>query len=405
MPPSRRHDHQRCAPDPDELLDCPHFGTCGGCALLDQPIRWQISDKVARCEQLLAPWLGGRGVDHRMPERVPRWFRSRLLWPVRPGKKGKPMAGLFAYRSHDIVRIDECQTTDRWLTALGQTAESILRELQVTPFDPARGRGHVKAIWARLASGTGEVLAGIVTRPGEFFAGREFADRLHAAAAGLPRGRQNRTLVGIVHGISERDDDFLLGDRHVPLRGRDHIVDERDGLTFRISAGSFYQIHAGANALLYREALAMCGDVKGQHVVDGYGGVGTFGLRLLRAGAERLTIVEDNAAACRDAAHNATTNGCEATVVRAPFAAAELPAEPDLLVVDPPRAGLGPAGAVRAIAARPRRILHVACDAEALARDLRALTAGGYVTRAVRLCDLFPHTEHVELLALLERAP
>ncbi|MCA8951323.1 MAG: class I SAM-dependent RNA methyltransferase [Planctomycetes bacterium] len=404
--PHRRTPNRRTD---SETLECVHFGTCGGCSLLDQPIRWQLADKVAVCERKLATALGDRlggvAIAHTAPDHTPRWFRTRLLYPVRAGKKGRPITGLYAYRTNDIVRIEECQTADRWLTELGRAAEGLMRELGLQAFEPRKGTGHVIAFQARLASGTGEVLAGLVTRPGPFEAGRAFADGLLAAARSLPRGRQPRELVGVVHGITEREDGFLLADRHVPLRGRDHVVDRRDGLEFRISAGSFYQIHAGASALLYREALALLGDVTGQRVVDGYGGVGAFGLRLLRAGAASVTIVEDNAAACRDAEHNARANGLDATVVRAPFATAGFEVEPDLLVVDPPRSGLGDTGVARVLTARPRRLLHVACDVDALARDLDALTANGYRVRALRLCDLFPHTEHIELAALLERDP
>ena len=384
---------------------CRHFGVCGGCSLLDQPVRWQIHDKVEACERLLGTFLGGQRIRFSLPDRPQRFFRTRLLYPVRRDREGLPITGLYEFHSHNLVRIEECRTQDLWLTELGRAAERVLRELRLEAFVPATGRGAVKGLWARLASGTGEVLAGIVTRPGEFAAGAEFATQLQAAAEGLPqRASRRRKLVGVVHSISERDDPFLLGDRHVPLRGRDHIVDERDGLTFRVSAGSFYQIHAGAHALLYRPALALCGDVAGRTVIDAYGGVGAFGLRFARAGAAQVTIVEDNPSACRDAEHNLAANTiANARVVRSSFPGANLPPKPDLLVVDPPRAGLGRAGVDRALALAPAQLLYVACDAEALARDLVPLTAGGYRTAAVELCDLFPHTEHVELLAQLTR--
>jgi len=281
----------------------------------------------------------------------------------------------------------------------------VLRELRVHAFDARRSTGQVKALWARLASGTGQVVAGIVTRPGVFAGGRELADALHEAGTRLREGREKRELVGIVHSISDRDDEFLLGDRHVPLRGTDHVIDRRDGLTFRVSAGSFYQVHADAHELLYRPALRMCGDIKGKTVIDGYGGIGAFGVRFAKAGAAAVTIVEDNAAACRDAEHNIAANELKnACVLRAPFADAKLPERPDLLVVDPPRIGLQSGGVTRLLAARPTRVLLVACELDSMARDLDQLIAKGFRVTAMRLCDLFPHTERVELLAMLERA-
>jgi 23S rRNA (uracil1939-C5)-methyltransferase len=397
--------HRRPPPDPDATPRCRHFGTCGGCTLLDQPIAWQLHDKVAACERLLAPFLGEQRLAFTTPERSPRHYRTRLLYPVRADRSGLPIVGIYEQRSHHVVRIEECQTQDVWLTDFGRALEGVLRELRLEPFVPARDRGQVKAIWARLASGSGEVCAGIVTRPGAFPQGQAFAEAALRTAREVPPGRQGRHLVGVVHSISERDDEFLLGDRHMPLRGRDHVIDQRDGLTFRVSAGSFYQVHAGAGGLLYGPALAMAGDVRGKQVVDGYGGVGAFGLRLAKAGAAAVTIVEDNAAACRDAEHNIKANALtNVSVLAQPFAQARFAERPDLLVVDPPRSGLGEKGVIRALAARPRRILYVACAADSLARDLGVLTASGYRLTAARLCDLFPHTEHVELVACLDAA-
>ena len=381
-----------------------HFGTCGGCSLLEQPVGWQLHDKVQRCEELLAPILNGLRIDYEMPERPQRYFRSRLLYPVKQDTDRQAILGIYEFRSHHVVEIEECQTQDLWLTELGRTVQGILREMRIEGFHPNRRRGIAKAFWARLASGTGEVLAGLVTRPGEWAEGQEFATRLLEQAKQIANQGRPRELVGVVHSISDREDDFMLGDRHVPLRGRDHIIDRRDGLSFRISAGSFYQIHSGAGALLYRPVLAMCGDVRGKSVIDGYGGIGAFGLRLAKAGASEVLVVEDNLAACRDAEHNAIANDLpQLTVQRASFTKAKLPNNVDLMIVDPPRSGLQRVGVDKVLAANPKTLVYVACAVEPLALDLKTLTANGYHLTAMRLCDLFPHTDHVELVAHLTR--
>lgn len=385
-------------------MRCRHFGLCGGCSLLDQPIAWQLHDKVEAVERQLAPFLGGVKVASAVPAKAPRHFRTRLLYPVVADRDGLATVGIYAFRSHELVRIEECRTQDVWLTDLGRVMEGVLRELRLPPFRPGSSRGLVKAITARLAAGTGEVMAGIVTRPGAFAEGAAFAEAVQTAAAAIPPLRSPRRLVGVVHSITERDDEFLLGERHVPLRGADHVVDRRGGLEFRVSAGSFYQVHVAADSLLYGPALRLCGDVRGLRVVDGYGGVGAFGLRFAKAGAARVQIVEDNAAACRDAEHNAARNklaGVE--VVAKPFAAAKLEPGADLVVVDPPRSGLQAAGCAKVLEVRPGRVLHVACAVESLVKDLAVLCGKGYRVTAVELSDLFPHTEHVEVLTMLER--
>jgi 23S rRNA (uracil1939-C5)-methyltransferase len=142
--------------------------------------------------------------------------------------------------------------------------------------------------------------------------------------------------------------------------------------------------------------------VRGLRVVDGYGGIGAFATRVLAAGAGHATIVESSPSACTDARENVRENGFagRADVREEPFGSVPLPAC-DVLVVDPPRAGLGDQGTAAVLAARAPRVLVVACSLESLARDLASLH-GTYRTTAVRLCDLFPHTDHVETLALLE---
>ena len=388
-----------------EVPSCRHFGQCGGCSQLDVPIEEQVRAKADRLQQALQPVVGNVQVESALPPALPLHYRTKLLYPVRAGSDGRPELGIYARGTHDLVRIEECRTQDKSLTALGIAAERILRNLRLQPWNEQRGTGFVRAFHARLAPGTGELLLGVVTRPGLFPAGAELAEELFEAASSLPRSHGKRVVpTGVVRSISDRDGNYLFGDRNVPLKGRDYHEDRVDGLVFRLRFGSFYQVHRAASAVLYRPALALAGNVPGQRVVDGYGGVGTFGLRCARNGARQVEVIEDNSVACGDAKHNAAANGLDqVSVIQAPFAQAEFAPGADLLIVDPPRSGLGPSGIKRVLAADPGRLLCVHCSADSLVRDLTALTAAGFVTEAVRLCDMFPHTDHVEVVSLLRR--
>jgi 23S rRNA (uracil1939-C5)-methyltransferase len=389
-----------------ELPLCRHFGTCGGCDALDRPIHDQLDRKLARVRELLAPYVTAEQVSCAPPPVVPLHHRTKLLYPVRPDDRGRPQLGIYARGTHDLVEIEECRTQDKRLTRLGRAVAGILADLRLHPFDERDGSGFVRAFHARLAPGTGELIAGLVTAPGLFPQGKDFAEALTAAARKLPRaGRQRTELVGVMRAISERTDNFLLGEKHVPLKGRDHVIDRQGGIRFRIGMGSFYQVHRAAHQVLYGPAMELAGDVGGQRVVDGYGGVGTFGLRFAKAGAKRVEIVEDNPSACRDAAHNAKANKLSGVVVeRASFPESEFAPGADLLLVDPPRSGLREAGVERVLAAAPRRLVYVACSPTALAQDLAALTENGWRLREARVCDMFPHTDHVEVVAALDRA-
>jgi 23S rRNA (uracil1939-C5)-methyltransferase len=395
------------ATDADSPLRCEHFGRCGGCSLLDVPIAEQLAAKRARATELLAPFLDGIEPEIARPPRTPRHDRMQILYPAQPHARDGLRLGIYRRGSHEIEPIRDCRIQAKALTAFGVRAAEAMRELDLPAYDETTGRGLVRALRVRVMPGTGELIAGVVATRREVAARDRLATMLWDAASGL-RTDQGRPLhpVGVVWNVNDRPGNVLLGPESQALLGRAWQVDEAAGLRFRVSFASFYQQNRHADAILFRPAMALLGDVAGLRVVDAYGGVGTFALRLLQAGAAHATIVEASPSACDDARANLRDNGpaggfAGAEVREQRFGQAPLP-PCDLLVADPPRAGLLADGAACVLAAAPPRVLLVSCALESLARDLAAL-AGAYRMAALRLCDLFPHTDHVEAVALLVR--
>lgn len=181
--------------------------------------------------------------------------------------------------------------------------------------------------------------------------------------------------------------------------------------SFRVAADGFWQVHRAAPAVLTGAVLdaagATTGELTGATVLDLYSGAGLFTLPLAEAvGPDgRVVAVEGDERAVKDARRNAHAFGqvdLQVGAVEQVLASAEVPTA-DVVVLDPPRTGAGRA-VVDAIAARtPRRIVYVACDPAALARDVGYLAAHGYTLGAVRGFDLFPHTHHVEAVAVLDK--
>lgn len=386
-------------------IACRHFPRCGGCSCLDVPIAEQLRRKVSAVRLALGPHLGDLPIEYAVPDGEPRHDRLKLLFPAQPDARGELQLGLYERGSHAIVGIEECQVQAEALTMLATRVQAILRRRSLPPYDERRHRGVIRALHARIAAGTGELLLGLVSRQAAVPDRAGLTAELLAAAIDLPVATTAPVrAVGVVLNVHPERGNYLLGPTTHVLAGRDHLFDRADGLEFRVSFASFLQVHRQATTLLYHPALAMLGEVSGQSVVDAFGGVGTFGLRVARAGARRVTIVEANPSACADARANIVGNAFESVdVVEAPFARAiALDTSPDALIVDPPRAGLGEAGCQRAVALRAARILYVSCNPASLARDLPHL-AGGYAITAVRVVDLFPHTDHCEVLVRLER--
>jgi 23S rRNA (uracil1939-C5)-methyltransferase len=386
----------------DRPLHCPHFGVCGGCSLLDVPIATQLAQKRAAAAALLAPFLDGVDVVVTDPPRTPRHDRTTILYPAQ--LRGRQLQlGIYRTGTHDIEPIEDCRIQHKALTQLGVRAGEVLRDLRVPVYREETGNGLVRAFRARVMPGSNELLVGVVVTRALFSERDRLGVALRQVATGL-RDDQGRPLqlVGVVLNVNDHPGNALLGPTTVALHGQTFQTDVQAGLRFRVSFASFYQLHRHADAILFRPALALLGDVRGARIVDAYGGVGTFALRLAAAGAAHVTLVESAASSCDDARANVAANATANVEVREePFAATPLP-ECDVLVADPPRAGLQAAGATAILAAAPPRVLLVSCSLPSLARDLAAV-ASGYRVRAVQLCDLFPHTEHIEALTLLER--
>ncbi len=387
---------------PTDVQHCPHFGPCGGCTWLDVPIAEQLDRKQQRARELLAPWLDGIDVQVTLPPRTPRHDRTSILYPAQLQHRELRL-GIYRRGTHDVEPIHDCRIQHKTLTALAVRTGDILRELRVPVYIETTGKGLVRGVRARVMPGSNELLLGVIVTRAQFSERERLAKLLHGAASGL-RDEQGRPvqLAGIVLNVNDAPGNVLLGHTTIALRGQTFQTDSVAGLRFRVSFASFYQLNRHADAILFRPALAMLGDVAGLRVVDGFGGVGTFTARLLRAGAAHVTLIESSPSACADARENLRSNELANGEVREqPFGASPLPAC-DLLVADPPRAGLMEQGAAAVLAAAPPRLLLVSCSLDSLARDLKALH-GRYRIEALRLCDLFPHTEHVEGLTLLAR--
>ena len=326
---------------------------------------------------------------------TPRNDRLRILYPVRPDPDRGLTMGLYRRGTHEPIELRSCEIQDPVLTEVGNRALAVFRDRGLSPYDETRHEGLLRGFSARLAPSTGELLLGVVTTTADLPDAAGLASDLAGQTDDLPV-----STVGVVHNVHPQPGNTLVGPEWYTLAGRDHLWDAVDGLRLRIGFGSFYQLHRASDALLYQPALKLCGDVSGAEIVDGYAGVGTFALRLARRGAARVLGVEANPAACADFAANAEANDAPTVrVLESPFEAAEGLPEADLLVVDPSRKGLLAKGCAQVRRLAAPRVLYVACDVSALARDLAVLPE--YRLIAVRLADLFPHTEHVEVLALL----
>ena len=366
---------------------------CGGCPLLTLPYPEQVAKKQARVSTLLGHYAP---VEPLRAMQEPWHYRNKAIATFAM-QRGKLVLGLYAEGSHRVLPGCQCLLQSEVLNRTLSAVLDAARACRWVAYDEDRGTGLVRHAVLRT-SREGKVLVTLVTARPELPGSRNFCTALRKAAPWV---------VGIVQNINPTQTSAVLGNREKTLFGRDFVTDTLCGLQFAISSRSFYQVNPVQTEVLYRTALELAALTGKETVLDAYCGIGTIGL-CAAARAGRVIGVERNPAAARDAAANARRN----RIANAEFVCADATEwmmqqadklRPDVIFLDPPRAGSTPECIAAVAKMNPRRVIYVSCDPETLARDIVQFGRNGYRARRCLPVDLFPHTKHVETVVLLSK--
>lgn len=391
---------------------CPIMRRCGGCEWLGLPYRKQLARKHAAMVELYAPLIERFGWDVEvspvmgMDSRSPRAFRHKAATPFAPGEGGEVRGGFFARGTHDIVACPACAVEAPGARELLNEVATVASELGIPAYDEDRRCGQLRYAVLRCGWRTGERMLTLVTRSREVPGLDELAARLRDA---------HPELVCVAHNVNPRVTNAILGGETRIIAGRDRMRDELLGCTFEISPVSFYQVNPEQTEILYRTAVEAARLRADDVLLDTYCGSGTIGL--CAAGLARgagidvsLVGVERNAEGIRDAKRNAALNGLEATstfiardATEYMLEAADAGSKANVLIMDPPRAGSTPEFIRAAATLAPRTVIYISCNPATQARDLELFAAEGYAVTSLVPVDLFPHTSHTEMIAVLRR--
>ncbi|WP_429310359.1 23S rRNA (uracil(1939)-C(5))-methyltransferase RlmD [Paenibacillus mucilaginosus] len=396
---------------PDRIdAPCPIYKQCGGCQLqhlsYEAQMRWKrqlVIDNLTRIGKLQVVGEREEGiiVHPTLGMSDPWRYRNKAQVPIglAETEEGGLVGGFYAQGSHRIIDMEACLIQHENNDAVVGAVKKIARELGIRPYSEETGRGLLRHVIARYGFNTGEIMVVLVTN------GRDLphADEL----TGLIR-RDVPGVTSIVQNINTRETNVIFGDETRTLWGSDVIYDTIGDIRFAISARSFYQVNPVQTEVLYGKALEYAALTGRETVIDAYCGIGTISLFLAQK-ADQVYGVEIVPEAIEDARANARLNGIRNASFEAGPAEVVIPAwrakgiAPDVIVVDPPRKGCDPALLETILAMRPERVVYVSCNPSTLARDLRVLEDGGFRTVQVQPVDMFPHTVHVESVAVLVR--
>jgi 23S rRNA (uracil1939-C5)-methyltransferase len=348
----------------------------------------QVRDALARIGRFEEP-----PVEPIVPAVEQLRYRNKLEYSFGEGDDGELVLGFHRPGRFDVIddvsldilapeRVDELrEAVKAWCRAEGLSA-----------WDRRDQQGLLRNLVVREGRRTGQLQARVVTSAGSSF-------RVEELAAAIPA---DSVLWTSAAGVAET----AHGETEV-VKGTAHLEEELSGLRLRISPDAFFQTNTEMAERLYGSAVELAGLTGRERVLDLFCGIGTIAL-LLALDAGEVWGVEIVEEAVADAIENARRNGVDnasffaGDVRLAMRPLLERSGPPDVVVVDPPRAGLSQKVVRRVLEAEAERIVYVSCNPTTLAPNARQMADAGYVLRTVRPVDMFPQTPHIECVALLE---
>ena len=327
----------------------------------------------------------------------PFHYRNKVHAVLSVDKAGKPISGVYAMGTHRVVPVRHCLIEDRRADRIIQTIVAMLPAYKLRIYNEYTHRGFLRHILIRTGHVTGQIMVVLVATSLEFPGKKAFVQELI---------QRHPEITTVVLNCNQRETSMVLGTKEITLYGEGYMEDELCGKRFRISPQSFYQVNAKQCEVLYRTAIDAAQLTGAETLLDAYCGTGTIGL-CASDGCKQLIGVELNADAIRDAKENARRNGVENARFLCDDAGrfmqklAKEGNAPDVVMMDPPRAGSDQKFLQSLLMLKPKRVVYVSCNPETLARDLRVLVDGGYQAEWATPVDMFPGTEHVETVVLL----
>jgi 23S rRNA (uracil1939-C5)-methyltransferase len=389
---------------------CAHFGVCGGCRFQDLEYSAQLRTKREWVQQLFeragvrperidethacaTPWRYRNKMDFTFGSR--RWVAAEEPQGVEAGFA----LGLHPREQHlKVLSVESCPIQFEAGDGILRDARRLALEQGLSAWDVRAHTGLLRHLVLRASRASGEILVQLTTSS----EARELVEPyVRALLAAQP------CITTLVQAVSARLATVAGGGDEIVWSGSGRIRERLAGLWFEISAGAFFQTNTEQAETLVELALGELAPSGDERVLDLYCGAGAFSLPLAQRvrAVQGVELVEAAVVdARRNAELNAVTNAQFDVGDAAQWLGAAAASEPfELVLVDPPRAGIHAKALAVLRSARARRMVYVSCNPESAARDIAALSAGGWLARRVQPVDLFPHTPHVECVITLER--
>jgi 23S rRNA (uracil1939-C5)-methyltransferase len=387
---------------------CRHVPLCGGCCWQELDYKAQLQEKEQRIVKAFSHFSAP--IRPILPCDEPFHYRNKMEFSFSQDRAGNQYLGLVLTGTKGkVFNVTDCKLVEPWVNQLLAAVRTWWQKSGLSAYHPHRDEGSLRTLIVREGKRTKEklILLTVSGNPRFALAQQQIA---HFVAAVQKALATEIALLSIFLRIQQQIKGSPTQFFEVHLTGPDHIHERlnlsgRDFL-FKISPTSFFQPNTVQAEKLYTAALQMVAPGSKKLIFDLYCGTATLGM-LFASQAEKVLGIELNPYALFDAESNRELNqitNLELIQGDVGEKLLELPSDPDLIVVDPPRAGLSEQALQRIISKNPYEILYISCNPSTQAENIEHLHRGGYQLLEVQPVDQFPHTPHIENIVLLRRA-
>lgn len=395
---------------------CSHFGTCGGCKQQDLEYRHQLHYKEEQVRDVFER-LGGFDkpiIESILASEHIYYYRNKLeysfadkRWLTKDeiGSDEELTDRNFALGFHiprifdKVLDIHACFLQSEVSNEILNFTRDFFKFRNVSVYSTKTHEGYLRNLVIKESHHTHDLMVNLVTASEDDQLMKEYAEKLKTA---LP------AVTTIINNINLKKSQVAIGDYEKLLFGPGYIYDEIGKYKFRISANSFFQTNTLQAVNLYNVALEFAGLNGDEVVYDLYSGAGTISIYMSEQ-AKEVYAFESVEAAVKDAGVNNEINNIDnVKYFTADLNKSFLPLlkekqipQPDMILLDPPRSGMNPKTVNDLIKLNPEKIVYVSCNPASQARDIKILCENGYNLVKMRPVDMFPHTYHIENVALL----
>ena len=377
-----------------EIKKCPVSKYCGGCNYQGIPYKKQLETKQEYINKLLGKFGKVKpilGMDN------PLNYRNKVQVSFGYDEKHNVICGNYIPSTHNIVEVDDCMICDENANKIIQSIKKLIKKYKISIFDENSYKGCIRHVLIRSTSVSGYMLV-LVTGTMNINKKDLFIKDIL---------KYNPEISTIVQNINNRHTSMILGSKNIVLYGKGYVYDELCGLTFRISASSFYQVNKSQTEVLYKQAIKAAKLNKDDVVIDAYCGTGTIGL-VSSKHCKNVIGVELNKSAIKDAINNMKYNEIDNAFFIADDAGkymnklAKSREHIDVVIMDPPRTGSDKKFLDSLIKLKPSRVVYVSCNPNTLKKDLEYINKS-YKVESIQPVDMFPFTNHVECVVGMQK--